>query len=326
MEPALVAATHAEGTGANDAARFLRVALDLLPEADPRRPRLLGRLGLALAWALRFDEAVAVAEEAASVIAGTEGADEAVGYLAQTAFTCAQAGGQVQAWALAARGLGYPTTRRTPGWALLVSFDDERHAAEDPDVPGVPGLTPERLESARLLKDAALDPLAPAGMMAATFPTRSAVLGSTNISLRITNAGEITTALADLEIETRASLERGQLFRAARCRDFRTPGADGRHGLARICALTGRHEEAGQWFAEARRVLGEQGALPVLAICDLDEAVMFTRRGTPGDAELARPLLARARDQFESLAMTGWLRRADELLGGLSDFPGFAVP
>ncbi|MGH9010207.1 MAG: ATP-binding protein, partial [Acidimicrobiia bacterium] len=47
---AVAAATHAETTGAHDdAVRFLRTALDLLPEGDDRRPRLLGRFGLALA-------------------------------------------------------------------------------------------------------------------------------------------------------------------------------------------------------------------------------------------------------------------------------------
>ena len=50
----------------------------------------------------------------------------------------------------------------------------------------------------------------------------------------------------------------------------------------------GRHDEAAQWFAEAREVLDEQGARPLLAICDYDEALMYARGSEPGDAEAAR--------------------------------------
>jgi len=99
--------------------------------------------------------------------------------------------------------------------------------------------------------------------------------------------------------------------------DFRSPMVDGRLALARLCALQGRHEETEKWLGEARRVLDEQGALPLLAICDFDEALMLTRRGGPRDAERARPVLERARSQFEGLGMTGWLHRADELLARL---------
>jgi hypothetical protein len=88
---------------------------------------------------------------------------------------------------------------------------------------------------------------------------------------------------------------------------------DGRHALALLCALTDRHEEAARWFAEARRVLAEQHALPLLAICDHDEALMYVRRGAPGDADRARPLLESARKQFEAIGMTGWIHRAEEL-------------
>jgi hypothetical protein len=97
--------------------------------------------------------------------------------------------------------------------------------------------------------------------------------------------------------------------------DFRAPMADGRLALARLCALQGRHDEAQKWLGEARRVLDEQGALPLLAIADYDESLMFVRRGGPRDAERARPLVEAARRQFEELGMTGWIRRADELTG-----------
>jgi tetratricopeptide (TPR) repeat protein len=95
--------------------------------------------------------------------------------------------------------------------------------------------------------------------------------------------------------------------------DFRCPMVDGRLARARLCALTGRHDEATHWFAEARRVLDEQGALPLLAITDYDEALMHARRG---HADRARRLLDAARRQFADIGMTGWLRLAEELDAG----------
>jgi tetratricopeptide (TPR) repeat protein len=95
--------------------------------------------------------------------------------------------------------------------------------------------------------------------------------------------------------------------------DFQHLMMDSRLALARLCALTGRHDEAVSWFAEARRVLSEQGARPLLAIADYDEALMYVRRGQAGDLNRARPVLDAARRQFEDLGMTGWIRRAEEL-------------
>jgi tetratricopeptide (TPR) repeat protein len=94
--------------------------------------------------------------------------------------------------------------------------------------------------------------------------------------------------------------------------DFRF-GVEGRLALARLCGLTGRHDEAQRWFSEARRRLDEEGSRPLRAVCDFDEAVMFARRDAVGDADRARPLLAAARKQFEDIGMTGWLRRADDV-------------
>lgn len=60
-------------------------------------------------------------------------------------------------------------------------------------------------------------------------------------------------------------------------------------------------------------MLDEQQTRPLRAICDFDEALMHDRRGGPGDAGRARPLLEAAREQFEAIGMTGWIRRAGEL-------------
>jgi len=60
-------------------------------------------------------------------------------------------------------------------------------------------------------------------------------------------------------------------------------------------------------------VLDEQGARPLRAIVDFDEAWMEIRRGPQGDRERARSLLALASEQFRSIGMPGWIRRAAEL-------------
>jgi tetratricopeptide (TPR) repeat protein len=372
------------------------------------------------------------------------------------------AGSAVHAWALAKLGLGYAGHRRDVAWARLVSYDHERRSAEHQEHPGIPIDTPERRESARILRSARLDPfgLAP---MEAVFDSRQEVYSSANLIVLTVYGGEYVRCLPLFWAEAEAARSRGQLARAARCLamfsgaaqalgrldearsamteadaiaarvgqpmaivllnrellvgvldegwdelarffeplavstnpaiswalgtlrggaariaahrgdaekslrfldllvpwlerapawtinfpmaaydaaealwlldtahplstveravrekiigpDFRHPGVDGRLALARLCALTGRYDEAGDWFGEARRVLTEQGARPLLAIADYDEALMYARRGGPGDADRARPLLDAAHRQFEAVGMSGWIRRAEELI------------
>ncbi|MGH9010964.1 MAG: ATP-binding protein [Acidimicrobiia bacterium] len=465
VEPALTAAAHAEATGAHDeAAGFLRMALGLLPAGDPRRPRLVGRLGFALSWARAFDEAVRVAAEAGDAIAVAEGDEAATAYLADATQACAMAGSSPHSWTLAAQGLRYAGDRRDLAWASLLSFDYERLAAENPEHPGIPLDTPERWEATQLLKAAPTDPMSP-GPMLGVNTSRAEALTSGNLPILAFQAGEYAHCLPRFEAEARASGARGQFARAIRCwvfagichvargslddtrtafaeaedlaarmaqptifvlaaremlsgvidegwedlaatywpltesvnpafvwangqihaasariaarqgqerealrflgtvvpwlerapawtiafplmashaaetvwlfdrldhldvigqalrekviaPDFRYgPTVDGRLALARVCALRGLRDEALHWFAEARRVLTEQGARPVLAIADYDEALMEARRG---DAARARPLLEAARRQFESIGMTGWIRRADDLARELS--------
>ena len=64
------------------------------------------------------------------------------------------------------------------------------------------------------------------------------------------------------------------------------------------------------WFGQARPVLEEQGARPLRAIADFDQALMRARAGRPASA---RPLLEAAAGQFQRIGMTGWLRRAEQL-------------
>jgi tetratricopeptide (TPR) repeat protein len=101
--------------------------------------------------------------------------------------------------------------------------------------------------------------------------------------------------------------------------DFRYAAVDGRLSLARLCALAGRFDEASEWFARSRAVLEEQGARPLRALADYDEALMFVRRAAGGDRERALPLLDAALAQFREIGMTGWLRRGEELRKQVSD-------
>jgi tetratricopeptide (TPR) repeat protein len=466
LEPALAAADHAQGNGGHDeAVRFLRIALDLLPEGDTNRTGLLSRLAMVLCWALEFNEAVTVATQAAADMAGTGDKAAAARYLSEVAYACAMAGGVVHSWKFAAAGLSYAEDRDV-AWARLVSFDAERRAAEDPSHPGIPHDSPERRESARILRAARLDPLGPAPMEG-VFDTRTEALESANLVVRTFSAGEYARCLPGFEAEAAEAEEQGRLARAARgwamasqCQsalgrlaearaaleraetlgarigvpilpvlsaraclasvldeewgamadafaplagsthpalafglgwaravaaraeagrhrvqealaylaeavpwleqapawtlwlpvvgglsaevlwilerfdhapametalrekivgpDFRFPLVDGRLSLGRLCALTGRHDEAKHWFGEARRVLEEEGGRPLRACADFDEALMYVRRGERGDGERARPLLDAARRQFEAVGMTGWIRRAEELSRSLS--------
>jgi hypothetical protein len=88
--------------------------------------------------------------------------------------------------------------------------------------------------------------------------------------------------------------------------DFRFPMTDARLALARLCALDGRSREATRWFDAARAVLDTQGARPLRAVVDHDEALMHLRLGDTGAAAAH---VAAAGAAFERLGMTGWARR-----------------
>jgi hypothetical protein len=81
---------------------------------------------------------------------------------------------------------------------------------------------------------------------------------------------------------------------------------DARLALARLCALDGRSREATRWFDAARAVLDTQGARPLRAVVDHDEALMHLRLGDTGAAAAH---VAAAGAAFERLGMTGWARR-----------------
>ena len=92
----------------------------------------------------------------------------------------------------------------------------------------------------------------------------------------------------------------------------RFPRTEGPKG-SDLSALQGRHDEATVWFAKSRTVLDEQGASPLRAIADYEEALMYARRGGLGDRERALLLVVAALGQFRTLGMLGWIRRAEAL-------------
>jgi tetratricopeptide (TPR) repeat protein len=218
VDYALAAAANAEGAAAHDsAARFLRMAIELLPAGDRRRPRLLGRLGLALTWARAFDEAAEVAAEAGAAIRDTEGAEAATEYLSEAAYAANMAGSPAHAWSLARQGLADAGTSREVAWARLVAFDHMHREAEERDEPGIPVDTPERRAAARILLAAHLDPMGPAPMEA-VFDSRDEALASSNLIVRFYWAGEYNECVPLLRAEAEQALARSQLNRAARCR------------------------------------------------------------------------------------------------------------
>jgi tetratricopeptide (TPR) repeat protein len=130
-----------------------RLARDVLSEYEPRRPRLLARAALGLAWALDLDEALSASRAAAGLIASSEGTDAAATYLAEAARISFSAGFMRGAWELATQGLGYVGERRDPTWAQLMTYEILRQEAEDPDNPGIPLDTPERREVSRIARE-----------------------------------------------------------------------------------------------------------------------------------------------------------------------------
>jgi DNA-binding CsgD family transcriptional regulator/tetratricopeptide (TPR) repeat protein len=246
---ALVAADQAEVAAAHDsAARVLRMALDLLPADDPRRPGLLARLGMALMWGTSFEQAVQAAAEAGQAIAKADGPDAAARYLSEAAYAANMAGSPVHAWPLARQGLGYAGSRRDVVWARLVSFDHMRRETEDSEHPGIPIDTPERRESARILRNAHLDPAGP-GPMEAVLASRADAYSSDNFMVLHYWAGEYLGTLPSLEEETAQSLARGQFNRAARCKA----------AVAVIEATLGRLDAAKRSLEEARALAARSG-------------------------------------------------------------------
>jgi len=467
---ALEAADLAQAAGAHETAVAFLTTADLAGPEHERLAMVRARLGLALAWALCFDEAVAAARIAAEQIAQGEGPLAAAGYLAEVASALGAAGSSAHAWMLAPAGLAYAGSARDQAWAALTLLALDRKEATDPDYVGLPLDQPRRRQALAILyrsprvvsrsvdlaryavaaiygrrdsvpADAAHDPtvllyllgglrpavslfeeaaeqarargelarevhcrasiaralaasgdlddaraaLAQARDLASRIPDGSwswerihvegaldaltmasgedwagmlAVFGelvstqdpvprwarapmSAGCARTAAHLGRPEQAMALLALPVRALaqapawalnytrtacdtaetlwlLDRRDHLRPVEAAlrdkalpaDFRFPAMDLRLSLARLCAIDGRPDEAAHWFGQARAALEEQGARPLRAITDFDEALMHTRLERHASA---RPLLEAAAGQFQRIGMTGWLRRAGQV-------------
>ncbi len=471
VDYAIIAADQAEAAFARDETTiYLRMALELLPAGDGRRSRLLGRLGLALAWTLEFEEALAAASEAGDLIAASEGHDAAADYLVEAARALSTAGFTAGAWALAAQGLRYVGDRRDATWVWLMAIDLVRRDAEDPDNPGIPLHTPERVEVSHVARN--LPPndrpfgsfgyyqsreellaevegvlgllviageyrralalsegeasqaeqqgriapavvgwgwvarlhnalgdfpaarqaydraLALAARLAGPSPQALVGTAAARWEMRLARGEEWEVSVAEIAAVLQApAVEYQWAFAALRAAaavayawqgpeqealrwlgtlvpplerapgyasnytliaciaaeviwrlertdeieviernvrekvlgiEFSYPMWDGRLAIACLAALQGHHDEAVEWFQKAREVLDEQGARPLRAIVDYDEALMYARRAAAGDRARALPLLDAAMRQFAEIGMTGWTRLGEELRASLT--------
>ena len=468
---AIEAADLAQAAGAHETAvAFLTTAAELAGPDDERLTTIHARLGLALAWALRFDEAVTAARAAAERMADTEGAPAAADYLAEVTSALSAAGSSVHAWRLAPGGLAYAGSARNEPWAALTLLALDRKEAADPAYIGLPLDQPRRRQALAILyrsprvvsrgvdlaryavaaiygrrenvpAEAAEDPTVLLYLMGALRPAlpvfeeaaararargelarevhcrasiaralaalgdlggaREALAEARELAGRIPGTGwswerihvvgardalalatgedwaglqavfdefvgtddpvvrwarapmcagcartaahlghdERAMALLALPVQalgrapgwalnyTRTAsdtaealwlLDRRDHLRSVEAAlrlkalpaDFRFPMMDLRLSLARLCAIDARWEEASHWFGRARQALEDQGARPLRAIADFDQALMHARHRRHASA---RPLLEAAAGQFQRIGMTGWLRRAEQL-------------
>jgi DNA-binding SARP family transcriptional activator len=149
---AMEAADLAQAAGAHETAvAFLTSATDLAGPGDERLGIIRARLGLALAWALRFDEAVTAAGAAAEQIAQGAGPHAAAGYLAEVTSALSAAGSSAHAWKLAPAGLAYAGSARDEAWAALTLLTLDRKEAIDPDYVGLPTDQPRRRRALAIL-------------------------------------------------------------------------------------------------------------------------------------------------------------------------------
>jgi class 3 adenylate cyclase/tetratricopeptide (TPR) repeat protein len=218
IDVALIAADHSQASGGQaETARFLRMALDLMGDDDPRRARLLGRTGTALIWSLDFDEGLEVAIQAGEALGVSEGPAAAAEYLAGTALAMGFSGNNLRAWDLAREGLRYAGDRRDLSWAYLFTINSQRHDFGESEHPGIPLDTPERWEAARIIRAARPDPAAFGGLETPLASRAEAVASTENISILVCFAGEFSRCLPRAVTEAQESLARGQPLRAARC-------------------------------------------------------------------------------------------------------------
>jgi DNA-binding SARP family transcriptional activator len=255
VRPAVEAADEAEAAAAHaETATFLRMAAGLAAPDDDRLPAIMMRLGLAEAWAGRFDACEAAATLAAERLAATAGPDHAADYLAAVASALASADSAEHAWRLAGSGLRYIGGRRDRVWASLTVHDLDRREAADPEFPGMTLDDPRRREAlATLLADRGVAGRPDLARLAvsATYLRRDRIPDdlAADPSVRLFVLGDYRGALPLLEAELAEAGARGRLALQGYYRTL----------LARAHAALGRLAEARAGLAAARGLAGRSG-------------------------------------------------------------------
>jgi len=95
--------------------------------------------------------------------------------------------------------------------------------------------------------------------------------------------------------------------------DLRYPEVLPPLAMARLCALTGRVDEAREWVTTAHAVVDEQATPPLAVHIAHVEAEWELRLGPDGDPDRYRDAIARARAGCDDPAMAPWLTRIDAL-------------
>jgi hypothetical protein len=271
---AIEAADLAQAAGAHEVAvAFLTSAVDLAGPDDAWLTTVRSRLGLALAWALHFDEAVEFARDAAARIAQGEGAHAAAGYLAQVTAALGAAGSSAHAWQLAPAGLAYAGSSRDEPWAALTLLALDRKEAADPDHVGLP-LDESRRRQALAVLYRSPQPVTRSvdlarHAVAAIYQQRDSVPAEAaqDPTVLLYLLGALRPALPAFEKAAAQARARGELAREVHCRASisRALAALGDLGAARA-ALAETRELAGRipgkgWSWERIHVEGARDAL-----------------------------------------------------------------
>ncbi|MEU4295052.1 BTAD domain-containing putative transcriptional regulator [Kribbella sp. NPDC026596] len=278
---AIEAADLAQSAGAHEAAvAFLTTAADLAGPDDARLTTARSRLGLALAWALHFDEAIKVARDAAQRIAQGEGAHAAASYLAQVTTALGAAGSSAHAWQLAPAGLAYAGASRDEAWAALTLLALDRKEAADPDHLGLPLDESRRRQALAVLYRSAQPVTSSVDLaryaVAAIYQRRDSVpaAAAQDPTVLLYLLGALRPALPVFEEAAAQARAHGELAREVHCRASiaRALAALGdlsaaRAALAEARALADRIPGRG-WSWERIHVEGSRDALALAAYED----------------------------------------------------------
>ncbi len=327
VAPALAAADLAEDAAAHtDAADLLGTACALAAADDPRLPALHRRRGLVSAWALRFDEAVAAAHDAADRTVAVAGPAAGAAYLAEVAAALAGADSARHAWQLAEHGLRLAGDRRDAVWAELTLHDLDRAEAADPDFPGLIQDVPRRREALEILLDAGADrdrvDLARFAL-AARHGRRDripAAAAADDPTVRLFLLGDATGALPLCEERAEVARRRGRLalegyYRgaAARCRIALGDVQAGRAGIADEAGIAARM--AGEpWGWQRIHAIGTTDALAHVTDTGWPEVITQLQEAFPGNAAGRRLGASAAACEAKAQARIGAADRASALV------------